>query len=110
MTDTAIKLSEHRKKRFADFAKEPKILDGAKMRIDDILNSEIEIIGYRVAKSKYTKNKSGECLTLQFIDNGGERKVLFTGSDVLIDQMNKYKSEIPFTATIKRVDRYYILT
>jgi len=96
--------------RKVDFAKEPTILDGAKVRIDDILNSEIEIIGYRVAKSKYTKNKSGECLTIQFIDNGGERKVLFTGSDVLIDQMNKYKSEIPFTATIKRVDRYYILT
>jgi len=110
MTDTAIELSEHRKKRFVDFAKEPAILDGAKVCIADILNSEIEIIGCRITKSKYTKNKTGECLTIQFVDNDGQRKISFTGSDVLLGQINKYKDEMPFLTTIKRVDRYYILT
>ena len=110
MTDTAIELSAHRKKRFADFAQEPKILDGIKIRIDDILNSEIEIIAYRVTKSKYTKNKSGECLTIQFINKDRQRRILFTGSDVLLDQIHKYENEIPFLTTIKKVDRYYILT
>lgn len=63
-----------------------------------------------IAESKYSKNKSGKYLTLQFIDEAGERHVLFTGSDVLIEQLLKYEDEIPFVATIKRVDRYYILT
>ena len=107
---TAIDLSSRRKKRFSDFATEPDMLDGPKVRIDDILNRDIEVIGFRVSNSKYTKNKSGKCLTLQFIDDDGSRKIFFTGSDVLIDQINKYQSEIPFCTTIKRVDRYYVMT
>jgi hypothetical protein len=36
--------------------------------------------------------------------------VLFTGSDVLIEQMQKYGDQISFAATIKKIDRYFILT
>jgi len=36
--------------------------------------------------------------------------VLFTGSDVLIEQMEKYGDQIPFAATIKKIDRYYTLS
>jgi len=39
-----------------------------------------------------------------------DRKVVFTGSDVLIEQMERYGEEIPFVATIKKVDRYYTLS
>jgi len=105
-----IELAERRRKRFSDFANEPAILDGSKTRIDDILNREIDVIGCRIAPSKFTKNKSGMCLTLQFVDTDGQRKVVFTGSDVLIEQIRKYEAELPFVATVKRVDRYYILT
>lgn len=105
-----IELAERRRKRFSDFANEPTILDGAKVRIDDVLNNEIEIIGCRISPSKFTKNKSGMCLTLQFLDTDGQRKVVFTGSDVLLEQMRKYETELPFVATVRRVDRYYILT
>lgn len=42
--------------------------------------------------------------------SAGCRHVLFTGSDVLIDQMQKYGDQIPFAATIKKIDRYFILT
>ncbi|MDZ7831619.1 MAG: hypothetical protein U5L07_07690 [Desulfobacterales bacterium] len=104
-------INSKRKKRFSEFADEPKILDGAKARIDDILNQEIEFIGSKIAESKFSKNKSGKCLTLQFIDpKTGERRVVFTGSDVLINQLEKYHEKLPFLATIKRVDRYYLLT
>jgi hypothetical protein len=109
MPSAPIELQSRRKKRFSDFAQEPGILDGAKMRIEDVLNHEIEIIGFRIAPSKYTKNKTGQCLTLQFIGPDGQRHVTFTGSDVLIDQIGKYQAEIPFLATIKKIDRYYCL-
>ncbi|WP_287372401.1 hypothetical protein [Prosthecochloris sp.] len=96
-------------KKFSDFAKEPEILDGDKIRLDDVLNKPIQIIGYKVTTSKYGKNKSGKCLKLQFeLDN--ERRVIFTGSDVLIDQLEQYGGEIPFQAVIKRIDRYYTLS
>jgi hypothetical protein len=98
------------KKRFSDFAKGPDILDGEKVRIESILNQEIEIIGHRIADSKYSKNTSGKCLTLQFKRPNGDRRVVFTGSDVLISQMAQYAEEIPFLATVKKIDRYYTLT
>lgn len=85
-------------------------MDGDKVRIDSVLNQEVRIIGHRITASKYTKNNSGKCLTLQFENKNGERRVLFTGSDVLIHQMNRYGDEIPFSATIKKIDRYYTLS
>ncbi len=96
-------------KRFADFADEELPLDGDKCRLDDILNCEIIITGYRITSSRYTgKNKSGKCLTVQFRTEAQEIcRVFFTGSDVLIRQMEKYAKEIPFLTTVKKVDRFY---
>ena len=42
------------------------------------------------------------------VDN--EKRVLFTGSDVLIDQMKKYGDNVPFLAIIIKIDRYYTLS
>jgi len=95
-------------KKFGDFAKE-NILDGEKLRIDDILNEEIEIINYSVKTSKYPKNNSGKYLTLQ-LRRENRRYVVFTGSDVLIEQMEKYGNELPFLSTIRKINRYYSLT
>jgi hypothetical protein len=98
--------------RFSDFAEEPGTLEGSKLRLDDILNHEILIIGHRIALSKYDKNASGKCLTLQFYypDNPSCLHVIFTGSDVLISQMEKYSDHIPFTAIIRKKNRHYELT
>lgn len=96
-------------KRFADFAESPNVLDGAKIRIDDLLNQELTVIGCAVKDSKFSKNQSGKYLTLQVKIND-ERRVLFTGSDVLINQMLKYGEQMPFEAIIKKVDRFYTLT
>jgi len=95
-------------KRFCDFAKE-KVLDGEKLRIDDVINEEVEIINYSIKNSKYPKNNSGKYLTLQ-IERNKCKYVIFTGSDVLIEQMEKYGMELPFIATIRKINRYYSLT
>lgn len=95
-------------KRYSDFAKE-KVLDGDKMRIDDILNREVVILAYSIKDSRYSKNESGKHLTLQ-IEINGKKYVIFTGSDVLIDQIEKYDHELPFLATIRKINRYYSLT
>jgi len=96
-------------KRFADFAEESSPLDGEKIKIDQILDREVEVIGFNIRRSKYEKNRSGKCLLLQMeIDN--ERRVLFTGSDVLIEQLEKYGDQVPFAATVKKIDRFYTLS
>jgi hypothetical protein len=96
-------------KRFSDFSEEAGPLDGDKLKLDDILNQEITVVGYRIQNSRYSKNASGKYLTLQF-ELYSERHVVFTGSDVLISQTEKYHHEIPFITTIRKVNRYYTLS
>jgi len=95
--------------RFSDFAAETNILDGPKVRIDDVLNRELVVTGYSIRNSKFSKNRSGKYLTLQ-VQIEGDKRVLFTGSDVLIGQLEKYGDQIPFAAIIKKVDRFYTLS
>ena len=93
-------------KRFSEFSEEEEVLDGDKEKIDSILNKEIVVTGFRVRNSKFSKNKSGKYLNLQFkID--GKTFILFTGSDILIEQIMKYENEIPFITEIKKINRYY---
>jgi hypothetical protein len=97
--------------RFADFADEPGALDGSKLRLDDILNQEILILGHRIRQTKYPGKGSERCLTIQFRRAGdAEMHVVFTGSSVLVEQMEKYGEKVPFIAVIKRVDRYYTMS
>lgn len=88
---------------FKDFADEPESLEGKKKKIEEILNIEILVIGFRVSRSKL---KEGEYLTLQF-EKGREKHILFTGSEVLMKQIVKYKDKIPFyTKMVKHGDYY----
>lgn len=91
-------------KRFSDFASDESLMDGSKVKIVDVLNKEIEVIAFKICDSKH---KIGEkCLKLQFLLDG-EKYIIFTGSGVLIEQCNKYRSQMPFIAIIKNVNKYY---
>lgn len=46
-------------KRFSDFSQEGNRLDGDKVKLDDILNEEITIYAFTLAKSNFSKNTSG---------------------------------------------------
>lgn len=93
--------------RFSDFAEESKAFDGDKKRIEDILNQEILILDFKVKDSK--KRQDSLYATIQFkLENTNH--IVFTGSNVLIDQLEKYKENLPFHTTIKKIDRYYTFT
>lgn len=94
-------------KRFSDFARDHIPLDGAKLKIDDILNKEIMVTAVRIKPSKF--GKCPNCLTIQFILNG-EKYVAFTGSQILADQATTYQEQLPFVATIKKIDKYFTFT
>jgi len=97
----------HEKKQFSDFAGEHRPLDGAKVKIADVFNKEIQILGYRIQPSKY--HKTLPCLQLQF-EMDDEHHVLFTSSTVLVEQVEAYKDELPFYTTVKQVGKYYTFT
>jgi hypothetical protein len=96
---------------FADTTTSP-VLDGRKMALDDVLNKELIILRYRIKKSKFSEAKNPDCLTIQFAfpEKEDEHYVLFSGSSVLMDQLEKYKDKLPFSATIKKIGKYFTLT
>ena len=94
--------------RFRDFAREEHPLEGKKKRLDNILNIEILIHDFKISKSKI---REGNYATIQFSLNGNNEKyVVFTGSQVIIDQLEKYKDKLPFYATIVKKYNYYSLS
>ena len=99
--------------RFSDFAANEGPLEGKKVRIDEVLNIEILILTFRMKESKYKQTSSSpDCMTLQFEypDKPGDKHILFTGSSVLIDQVNRYQDKLPVYATIKKIDKSFTLT
>jgi len=97
--------------KFSDFA-DPTItlvMDGKKVALSDILDKEIIVLRYRVKKTKFSEAKNPDCLTVQFAypDNEEAHFVFFSGSSVLMQQLEQYKDKLPFAATIKKIAKYY---
>lgn len=93
-------------KQFSDFAEEVNTLVGDKIKIEEVLGKSIMVIGYKIGDSKYAKTEDDKVLTLQFkLDN--ENRILFSGSKVLLEQCEKYKSEMPFMTKIEKNNKFY---
>lgn len=82
-------------------------MPGDKKRLDEILNKEILVVDFRITNSK--KKPEGKCLQIQFVLNN-QVCVAFTGSVVLIDQIQSARDKMPFRGTIVKIDRYYSLS
>lgn len=89
--------------RFGDFAEE-ETFEGEKLRLDEILNKEILVTGYKIKDSH--QKKGTEYLTIHF-ELEGKQHITFTGSIVLMNQLKKYESHLPFLTTIKKINKYY---
>lgn len=94
--------------KFSDFGIQiNKMLVGDKIKISKILDIEVLIVDYMIEESKFPKNKSGKCLYLQ-IELNNEKHVVFTGSDVLINQIQQIdKNKFPFSATIIKKGEHF---
>ncbi len=102
--DDIKKLDKSNCPKFAVFARDKLPMPGDKKFMNDILNREITVTDFRITGSK--KRNGTDCLQMQFL-LGDSICVVFTGSSVLIDQIQSVKDNIPFTATIVKIDKYY---
>jgi hypothetical protein len=71
-------------KRFSDFCKE-RNLEGKKIPISKVCSKEVEILAYRITKTKYSDN----CAQIQFKYKDA-LYITFTSSKVLIRQLIQY--------------------
>lgn len=95
-------------KKFSDMGIKPSdSFVGDSIKIEKLLGKEIIVCAFRIAKSKFDKNESGNCLHLQ-IEYKGEKYVVFTGSDRLMSQIGQVgEGDFPFSVTIDRAGRCF---
>ncbi len=96
--------------QFKDFKIKPEInhFTGDKIKIDKILNVPITVIDYKIEQSK--AKPGTQLLTLQ-IEKAGTRHVVFTGSVVLRQMIERVeKDKFPFTTTIVKENEYLEFT
>ena|SRR5688572_27711827 len=95
---------------FKDLNIKPKInvFVGDKIPVKKILNVPISVLEFKIEPSK--KKEGTDFLTLQ-IEKSGEKRIVFTGSKIMMDQINRVpKESFPFTTTIVNDNEYYEFT
>lgn len=95
---------------FKDFNIKPKINSfvGEKIQVQKLFNLPIKVLDFKIEPSK--QKKGTELLTLQ-IEKSGEKRIVFTGSTVLIDMIKRVPDDkLPFITTIKGDNDYYEFT
>lgn len=85
-------------------------LSGDKIKIERVLNTPVTVKRYKIEPSKFQEKGNGKRLVLQ-IEYNKEVRVIFTGSVVLMDTIQKIpKEDFPFETTIKRTGEYFEFT
>ena len=85
-------------------------MSGEKIKINRIVNKEIEVVDFELNASKFNADKCHKCLKLQ-IKIDGELRIVFTGSTMLIQAVQKIqKSMLPFKTTIIETNGFYQFT
>lgn len=95
---------------FKDFNISPVIKNftGDKIPIKRIFNREIRVLDYKIEPSKQKENSQLLTIHIEFQD---EKRVVFTGSIILIQQIESVpKNGFPFITTIINDNEYYEFT
>lgn len=99
-------------KRFSDLGIQTQVksFEGDKISPESVLNRSITVLEYKIEDSKFTEKGNGKCLHMQ-IEVNNEKRVLFSGSGYLMDDIRKVsKSDFPFVTTIVRVNKRFQFT
>lgn len=95
---------------FKDFNIKPKVnaFVGEKIQVQKLFNLSITVIAFKIEPSK--QRAGTELLTLQ-IEKAGEKRIVFIGSTVMIDQIKRVPDDkFPFITAIKGDNHYYEFT
>nr|DAU06660.1 MAG TPA: hypothetical protein [Caudoviricetes sp.] len=96
--------------KFSEFAKIRTKLEGERVKdITEIFNKELIFTSFSISRSKVQGCE--KYITIQFKETEtSPLRIAFTSSQVLMDQFLEYEEQLPFVATIKKVNRYMTLT
>ncbi|MDB0602335.1 hypothetical protein PL373_14530 [Tenacibaculum maritimum] len=96
--------------KFKDFGIKPELKNftGEKIQSKRIFDKEIKVLDYKIAPS--IKKPGTDFLTLQ-IEINNEKRIFFTGSTILMQQIKSIpKDKFPFSTTIINDNEYFEFT
>lgn len=96
-------------KKFSEISQNNNVMLGDKLKINEVVGKEIIVTGYQIGNSRFRREGNEKMLTLQFKLNGIQH-ILFTGSKILMRQIEQCKDEIPFITIIEYVNKFYTFT
>lgn len=96
--------------KFSDFAVVRQKLEGDRVKdITEVMNKELIFTKFVISRSKVQGCE--KYITIQFQETKtSPLRIVFTSSQVLMDQFLEYEAQLPFVATITKVNRYLTLT
>ena len=94
-------------KRFSDLPAAKREVWAEKLKISEVLGSEITITGFTVLASKYSKNT--DVVRIEF-EKDGCKHICYTGSILLRKQLEATEDELPYVATIVEKNHWLTLT
>lgn len=95
---------------FKDFNIPPRVSSfvGEKIQIQKLFNLSIKVLDFKIGPS--SKKEGTLLLTLQ-IEKSGEKRIVFTGSTVLMDQIKRIpENGLPFSTIIRGDNDHYEFT
>lgn len=94
-------------KHLKRFSEVKNSLSGKKISISDIVNTDIEVHGFKIVKTKFKDAKNADCCIIGIKVNGVNR-IIFTSSRILIKQCLETATAMPFIAQIQKKNKYYM--
>lgn len=88
--------------RFSDFNRDNH--SAVKASIKDLIDKEIIVRSFEIKDS--TQRIGSKCAHIQ-VEHDNQMRLVFTGSEVIMNQLNQNKDKLPFIATIKHINNYY---
>lgn len=91
-------------KRFSDLLPSGEVLEGEKIKMNDLLEKEVIIYAFKTIPDQFHPDGT---VTLIQLDMNGKRYVTFTRSGVLLKQLDSVRQQLPLRGQIVRRGKYF---
>lgn len=84
-------------------------LEGDKSNVTELMDKKVTVLGWKQIADKFAAVEGG-MVTIVQVEHEGKKKVFFTRSKVLLDQLKKNNDSLPFKATVTKPEGKKYLT
>jgi len=84
-------------------------LDGEKSNVTELIDKKLKVLAWKQINDRFSAVE-GAMVTIIQCEHDGKKKVFFTRSKVLLEQLKKLNNDLPFAATVTKPEGKKYLT